>query len=82
MNELANVSKVFNFFEGEGFRRVFVRISFKFENRVLLLLQYLITQLPERTYIQTNPDNQTYLDQLIQIDLQPNKDHLSCELSF
>lgn len=29
MNELANVSKVFNFFEGEGFRRVFVRISFK-----------------------------------------------------
>lgn len=28
MNEPANVSKVFNFFEGEGFRRVFVRISF------------------------------------------------------
>lgn len=29
MNELANFSKVFNFFESEGFRRVFVRISFK-----------------------------------------------------
>lgn len=36
MNELANVSKVLNVFEGEGFRRVFVRTSFKFENRVLL----------------------------------------------
>lgn len=37
MNELANVSKAFNFFEGEGFRRVFVRISFKIlKNHVLL----------------------------------------------